>query len=807
MFTTKIPHSIRLCIAQPRTGALAVDALWLPALRWFIWTVSAITVLLANTTSLNAQLCNHTWSTGFHLPGPNEAVYATLLRSDSFGTTLYAGGLFTHANGVVVNRVAQWNGGSWAALGSGMNGAVRTLAIFNGDLVAGGAFTTAGGVAVNYVARWTGANWAPLGTGFNAFVYSLCVFNGELIAGGSFTTAGGTPANHIARWDGNQWLPLSTGIIGTDFFLFPTTVRCLSIFQNNLIAGGNFTTAGGVPALNIANWNGIAWTPLAAGVGQNDSSHAVHALTVFEGELIAGGKFNLTGSSTINSVARWNGSAWSDVGASRFILGTLTTDMSPSVFSLASHGGYLEAGGDFQGMSQGPAAHALAKWSAASGWANESSGVDGVVYCLSDAGSDLYVGGRFGTRGTTVATNLTQLAALGSWNILGTGSGILGSIRAMSSRLGNLFIGGQLGSVAGLAGGGLVAWTNNGYEYFPDLAAPAVVNAIMPDYQGEIVVQASGNGIACPVQRWNSINHWRCLTCWGPSAEEFLLFGGNLFNNMKMWNGIMCTTLGSSDGTIKAQCAYGDLVVFGGTFSNIGNIAALRVAAWNGMTQTWLPFGSGVDGYFATTEVRALASFGADLVAAGSFTLAGGNAASNIARWDGIDWRPLGSGTNGAINALTVFDGALIAGGEFTTAGGISVNRIARWDGTVWSPLGDGLTKLTTAPKVTAFAVVDPDGPGPLSASLYVGGSFDFAGGIASSCVARWGDPVIGIGDLNSDDVLDANDIAAFSLALVDPIGFAVVFPTSSLARADLTCDGNVDGLDVQPFVGLLLGS
>ncbi len=44
------------------------------------------------------------------------------------------------------------------------------------------------------------------------YIRSLCialtVYNGELIAGGDFNIAGGVDANSIARWDGNDWQPL-----------------------------------------------------------------------------------------------------------------------------------------------------------------------------------------------------------------------------------------------------------------------------------------------------------------------------------------------------------------------------------------------------------------------------------------------------------------------------------------------------------------------------------------------------------------------------------------------------------------------
>ena len=60
------------------------------------------------------------------------------------GSTLYAGGYFTTAGNVTkANYIAQWNGSSWSALGSGMGGAVpfvAALAVSGGTLYAGGDF-------------------------------------------------------------------------------------------------------------------------------------------------------------------------------------------------------------------------------------------------------------------------------------------------------------------------------------------------------------------------------------------------------------------------------------------------------------------------------------------------------------------------------------------------------------------------------------------------------------------------------------------------------------------------------------------
>ena len=66
---------------------------------------------------------------------------------------------------------------------------------------------------------------------------ALTVYNGELIAGGRFTTAGGVTCNYIARWNGATWQPLGAGMNGD--------VYALTVYNGELIAGGYFTTAGG----------------------------------------------------------------------------------------------------------------------------------------------------------------------------------------------------------------------------------------------------------------------------------------------------------------------------------------------------------------------------------------------------------------------------------------------------------------------------------------------------------------------------------------------------------------------------------
>ena len=88
----------------------------------------------------------------------------------------------------------------------------------------------------------------------NRTVWSLTVYNNQLIAGGDFFTAGGVAANYIASWDGSSWSALGSGIGGLRH-----AVYALTVYNNQLIAGGFFSTAGGVSTNYIASWDGSSW--------------------------------------------------------------------------------------------------------------------------------------------------------------------------------------------------------------------------------------------------------------------------------------------------------------------------------------------------------------------------------------------------------------------------------------------------------------------------------------------------------------------------------------------------------------------
>jgi len=284
--------------------------------------------------------------------GVNASVRDLVLDNQGI---LYVGGAFTTAGDLNTSRIARWDGTTWSALGAGVSAEhtgspeVWALAIDDrGFVYAGGDFTTAGGIQANYIAFWDGTTWSALGSGMDEQVTDLAVDRqGNLYAAGWFKRAGDVEARGVARWDGSSWSALGNELnmggaieIGKDgevyatgmFFIPPESnsftqyiarwngstwsplgkgvdnfVNALAVDQEgNLYATGDFTNAGGKPAMRIARWDGTSWTPLGSGLGvEGDYSYTSTLAVDDSGNLYVGGQFTLAGNKPSAYLAKW----------------------------------------------------------------------------------------------------------------------------------------------------------------------------------------------------------------------------------------------------------------------------------------------------------------------------------------------------------------------------------------------------------------------------------------------------------------------------------------------------------------------
>ncbi|MES2765955.1 MAG: T9SS type A sorting domain-containing protein [Bacteroidota bacterium] len=312
---------------------------------------------------------------------------------DSTGD-LYAGGDFYKAGGLPAEGIAKWNGTDWSSLGTGVDGQVLVLKIFNGKLFVGGEFINAGGQQVNCIAIWDGSQWQGFGQGmlktgghtFTTSVRDMAMYKGELYAAGVFDYADGKKASLIARWSGAAWEAVGIGISGN-------YINTLTVYNDELYVGGSFTSAGGVPAKNIAKWNGTSW----AAVGEGFNNY-VNVLKENNGVLYAAGGFTASGATATKYIARLDGETWTP----------LASGTNLDISSLAFWDGKLIAGGYFT-TAGGVTANRIAAFDGTA-WTTLGTGMDDFIKTLhiDMASHILYAGGGFLKAGGSPANHIAR---------------------------------------------------------------------------------------------------------------------------------------------------------------------------------------------------------------------------------------------------------------------------------------------------------------------------------------------------------------------------------------------------------------
>ena len=374
------------------------------------------------------------------------------------------------------------------------------------------------------------------------------------------------------------------------------------------------------------------WSALGFGVSFRVYDVAVSGSNVYVGgffQQFCGNTACNSGNTTVNGIARWDGSSWSALG----------NGLQGEVDALAVNGSILYAGGWFTevcgnaacDIGNTPANH-IAQWNGSS-WSSLGNGVNNPVKALLMSGSDLYVGGLFqqicGDAACSTGATVNNIARWNgsSWSALG--NGVDAEVDALAVSGGRIYVGGWFINVCG--------------------------NAACD----------TGNTIVHSIARWNG-SSWSAL--------------GNGVNNPVEAVAI----IGSSvyiGGLFQQSC--------GNAACNGGNTIVHGIAQWNGTS--WSGVGDGVLGsvFALAANGNNLYVGGLFQQICGDAACSTGTTVNNVAEWDGSSWSALGNGVNNPVEVLEVGGSNVYVGGDFhhlcgnaaCDTGNTTVNQIASFGG------------------------------------------------------------------------------------------------------------------------------
>jgi hypothetical protein len=624
--------------------------------------ISTLLLILISSISFSQQQPgDENWDNRFGTNMDGE-VYAVATR----GNDIYIGGSFTKVGDIQARNIAHWNGSRWSSMGGGVDGFVAALAIdSSGTVYAGGSFTSAGDAITNNIARWDGNQWSALGAGIDGVVFAMAAGTSGVDAAGRFTMiSGNDTAYNVARWNGTGWSLPGNGLRRS---ASPQgQVNALIRNGNDLIAAGEFRIAETDSLYNVAYWNGTGWSRLGDGFGE-----AVTSVAVVRGKLYAGGKFTVSGLTTMDASGTWI---------------RINSTICCDVIALAENAGRLIVGGRFPDSTH--VLNNIAAFDPQSGtWSPLAQGVDGSVRALAASQNGIIAAGVFLSEGGRNVARWNGTA----WETIDGRKyeGIYGDLRTLVVSGGNIFAGGVFGWAGTTQTHGLARWDGSRW------------NGISGGIDGQVEVIAIDGADIYVGGRFGMAND--------VAAVDIVKWNGS------EWIPLATNTTGRILDIIPMQ----DRVYVGGAFTSLNDTAINGIASWSKATGAWSLLGNGIYGSIYPT-VFAMTLAGDDLVVGGDFDSAGTGVASNIARWNGSQWSALGDGLNGTVKALvTADDGTIYAGGEFTASGDQSMPYLAQWDGTRWEA-------VPGAPNGRVESLALADG------MLYVGGRFTETGDVTS---------------------------------------------------------------------------
>jgi len=221
-----------------------------------------------------------------------------------FNNLLYCIGGFDSVGNIHSPYITAWNGNNWIPIGLpphiSVNVGIDVCAEYNNKLYFAGEFYDSLSHTPFMFLTWDGTNWNNEAYNVGGWPVALAVYNYELYIGGSYFI--NLPGQNIVKYDGANFY--SAGGDADSY------VRGLKVIGDKLYATGVFHHAGGVPANDIAVWDGYNWSALSNDIFYADSAGhggTITDIAVYNNELYITGSFHFINSDTVHNIAKYNG--------------------------------------------------------------------------------------------------------------------------------------------------------------------------------------------------------------------------------------------------------------------------------------------------------------------------------------------------------------------------------------------------------------------------------------------------------------------------------------------------------------------
>ena len=399
------------------------------------------------------------------------------------------------------------------------------------------------------------------------------------------------------------------------------------------------------------------------------------------------------------------------------------------------------------------------------------------------------------------------------WLPLGTGMN--GPVFALAVLNNELIAAGSFTTAGGVACNNIARWNGSSWS----AAGSGVngrVNCLLPDFGSSVIVggdfTTAGPSSASHIARFNGTS-WSTLGA-GLSNEPDSLAnfnnqiyaGGNFgsangsatfVSGFTRWTGSTWQALGTAGTGISSGAApphvfsmnvFNEVLYLGGLFDLAGGIDCHGIAKFDGTTFSPVAAPGGVDGIGPPqAQVFAMTQHQNSLLVAGSFSSAGGQPSSLVARWNDQEWSQLSAQPTGDVNCLSIYRGNLVAGGgfDFNTSTGLIAHNLAQYTpGNVAAPF-ENLNGLT-GPNGPVLAVI-PGSTSLVNPTLWVAGSFTQLQGLNCN----------NIGQLDQ-----FNDVTTVGNGFNAPVRVLRRFGNIIHAGGDFTVSGSVAVNRIARFTG-----